>query len=204
MKCLSLSIIFPILESFLSDIGIASPFMLIFAWYMFFHLFTFNLFTSWNLRYVSCVQNIVIPWFFFSITMSAFCEDCLLHSLLVIVMVGMLSAILPKPPIKFPVGWVHDSPQRRPHTQGSRASGPPYLLATKIITLTDKFHIKEAKSSSWNKAVGFTCLTPADRTGGSGDGEGSPRPECQEQGSYFPKFSNFNDQACVFDGFSEH
>lgn len=63
MKCfsLSLSTIF-VLESTLSDICIANPdfFWLLFALYIFFHLFTFKLCASLNLKCVSQKPCIII------------------------------------------------------------------------------------------------------------------------------------------------
>ena len=49
----------------MSDISIAPPavFWLLFAGYIYFHLFTFNLCVSLNLKWVSSVQHIFRSWF---------------------------------------------------------------------------------------------------------------------------------------------
>ena len=61
MYCLSLSlVIFFILRSILSYMRIATPafFSFPFAWNIFFHPFTFRLYVSSDLKWVSCRQNI--------------------------------------------------------------------------------------------------------------------------------------------------
>lgn len=78
-----------------------------------------------------------------------------------IVMVGNPSTILPELPVKSPASQLmHSSPQRRPKPQGSRASGLPYVLATKMTTLTEKFRIKEASSGTRTKALSCPGLPP--------------------------------------------
>ena len=57
LRCFSLAFI---LKSILSDMSIATPafFWSLFAWYIFFQPFTFSLYVSLVLRWVSCKQHI--------------------------------------------------------------------------------------------------------------------------------------------------
>ena len=66
IKCPSLSPASFVLKSILSDVNRATPafLQLLFTWYIFFHLFTFNLFVSLNLKCVSYRQQICGSDFF--------------------------------------------------------------------------------------------------------------------------------------------
>ena len=70
----------------LSDITIAIPvfFCLLFAWNICFHSFTFNLFVSLVLRWVSCRKHIVESYVFIHFPVSVFWLGCLIHLHLII------------------------------------------------------------------------------------------------------------------------
>ena len=66
IKCLSLSLATVLyVKSILSDINIRSQasFWLLFAWSIFFHPLTLNLFVSLGLKWVSYKQHIAVSWF---------------------------------------------------------------------------------------------------------------------------------------------
>ena len=66
MKCFSLSLGTFALKSIVSDISIpTSAFLpLLLSWYIYFHIFTFNQFVLWNIKYISCRQHIAVSCYF--------------------------------------------------------------------------------------------------------------------------------------------
>lgn len=62
-------VIFLALRTILSDINIVSPTLLwlLFAWYIFLHHFTFNIFVHLNVTCISCRKHTVGPFYFYAI-----------------------------------------------------------------------------------------------------------------------------------------